>query len=143
MPAPKPPEMTGRLRRHGPARTTQNSMVRRGLRAPRGWIRFATPACGVPVFTPRDPRQRRELFADVIAYVDNGAVWVPSKTAWLRDRQLRQHEEAHLAQIAWLGEERFELLYGMCSCLGYRLNPFEVAARWAEGVDDALGRDIT
>ena len=62
------------------------------------------------------------------------AVRVRSKTAWLRDPALRRHEEMHLVQIAWLGEERFWLLYGLFVWLaGYELNPFEVVARWAEG----------
>jgi len=45
---------------------------------------------------------------------------------------LRRHEERHLAQAAWLGEDRFRLLYWACSHLGYWLNPFEISARAAE-----------
>ena len=75
---------------------------------------------------------RKEFFDDCIAYVDDGAVWVRSKTAWLRDRKLRLHEETHLRQIAWLGERRFSFLYWLFSHAGYWLNPFEIAARAGE-----------
>jgi hypothetical protein len=105
---------------------------RRRRRAPTGWAFVTTTQCGAPVYTPRDPKRRREFFEDCIAYVDRGCVWVRSKTAWLRDARLRRHEERHLAQAAWLGEHRFKLLYWACSHLGYRLNPFEIAARAAE-----------
>ncbi len=94
---------------------------------------MATTSCGSPVYTPKDPKRRKEFFADCIAYVDQGAVWVRSKTAWLRDRRLRRHEETHLAQIAFWGEETFERLYWVFSHLGYWLNPFEIAARAREG----------
>ncbi|KPJ83562.1 MAG: hypothetical protein AMS19_04005 [Gemmatimonas sp. SG8_23] len=93
---------------------------------------MTTTRCGSPVYTPADPKRRRELFRDCIAYVDDGAVWVRSKTAWLRDRRLRLHEETHLRQIACLGEERFKLLYWLFSHMGYWLNPFEIAARIEE-----------
>jgi hypothetical protein len=106
---------------------------KRPRRTPRGWTRIATTRCGAPVFTPKDPKKRREIFHDCVAYVDRGSVWVRSKTAWLRDRKLRRHEETHLAQIAFWGEERFKLLYWAFSHLGYWLNPFEIAARAQEG----------
>lgn len=109
--------------------------MQRPLRVPRGWVRVTTTACGAPVFTPRDSRRRREFFPDCVAYVVDRAVWVRSKSAWLRDRRLRRHEEAHLAQIAWLGEACFERLYWLGSCVGYRLNPFEIVARWAEEIE--------
>ncbi len=101
-------------------------------RTPRGWSLVATTRCGAPVYTPKDPKRRRELFSDCVAYVDRGAVWVRSKTAWLRDRRLRLHEETHLRQIAFLGEDRFKVLYWAFSHLGYWLNPFEIAARLQE-----------
>jgi hypothetical protein len=91
-----------------------------------------TTTCGAPVYTPANPRRRREFFPDCVAYVDEGAVWVRSKTAWLRDRSLRKHEERHLAQIAYLGEDRFKLLYWAFSLVTYRFNPFEIGARLAE-----------
>ena len=86
------------------------------------------------MYTPKDPKKRRELFHDCIAYVDEGAVWVRSKTAWLRDASLRRHEETHLAQMRWLGEGRFKFWYWAFSHLGYWLNPFEIAARAHEGI---------
>lgn len=100
--------------------------------APEGWILVTTTTCGAPVYTPRCPRRRREIFDDSIAFVDEGAVWVRSKTAWLRDVKLRRHEETHLRHIAWLGERRFWRWYRALSVFGYWLNPFEIAARAAE-----------
>lgn len=99
---------------------------------PKGWSLVTTTSCGAPVYTPSNPTRRRELFPDCVAYVDGGAVWVRSKTAWLRDRKLRQHEERHLAQIECLGEDLFKLLYWAFSLVTYRFNPFEIAARAAE-----------
>jgi len=99
---------------------------------PRGWKLVTLTSCGAPVFTPECPKRRRELFDDCVAYVDEGAVWVRSKTAWLRDPKLRRHEETHLAQIAWLGEDRFRFWYSAFSLVGYWLNPFEVMARARE-----------
>ena len=96
---------------------------------PEGWTLVTTTNCGAPVYTPLCPKRRREFFEDCIAYVDDGAVWVRSKTAWLRDARLRRHEETHLAQIAWLGEKRFWRWYRAFSLFGYWLNPFEIAAR--------------
>jgi len=101
-------------------------------RTPRGWTLVTTTRCGAPVYTPKDPKRRRELFEDCVAYVDQGAVWVRSKTAWLRNRRLQRHEETHLRQIACLGEDRFKILYWAFSHLGYWLNPFEIAARIQE-----------
>lgn len=99
---------------------------------PRGWKLVTTTSCGAPVYTPECPKRRREIFDDCVAYVDGGAVWVRSKTAWLRDPKLRRHEETHLAQIAWLGEDRFWFWYSAFSLFGYWLNPFEVMARARE-----------
>lgn len=99
---------------------------------PRGWTLVTSTRCGAPVYTPKSPKRRREFFADCVAYVDDGAVWVRSRTAWVRDARLRRHEEAHLAQIAYLGEERFWRWYRAFSVLGYWLNPFEIAARASE-----------
>ena len=93
---------------------------------------MTTTRCGAPVYTPACAKHRREFFHDCVAYVEEGAVWVRSKTAWVRDARLRRHEETHLAQIAWLGEDRFWCWYGVFSLLGYRLNPFEIAARARE-----------
>ena len=101
-------------------------------RTPDGWTFVTTTSCGAPVYTPACPRRRREIFHDCIAFVDEGAVWVRSKTAWLRDRKLRRHEETHLRHIAWLGERRFWRWYRAFSLFGYWLNPFEIAARVAE-----------
>ena len=56
-----------------------------------------------------------------------------SKTAWLRDRKLRRHEETHLRHIAMRGERRFWRWYRAFSFVGYWLSPFEIAARIAEG----------
>jgi hypothetical protein len=103
-----------------------------GTKVPVGWRFVTRTTCGAPVFTPECPKRRREIFHDCIAFVDEGAVWVRSKTAWLRDRKLRRHEETHLRHIAWLGERRFWRWYRAFSVLGYWLNPFEIAARAAE-----------
>lgn len=100
---------------------------------PDGWAFVTMTSGGAPVFTPECARRRHEIYDDCITFVDDGAIWVRSKTAWLRDRELRRHEEPHLRHIAMLGERRFWRWYRAFPFVGYWLNPFEIAARIAEG----------
>lgn len=98
-----------------------------------GWAFVTMTSCCAPVFTPECASRRHGIFGACIAFVDDGTVWVRSKTAWLRDHKSSRHEETHLRHIAILGERRVWRWCRAFPVVGYWLNPFEIAARVAEG----------
>jgi len=66
-------------------------------------------------------------FWNTIYYIDEDA---------LNDEKLKRHELHHIKQIKKCGRLKFAIHYSLWTYLvGYRKNPFEVNARWAETVD--------
>lgn len=81
-----------------------------------------------------DKKLRRQMFKNgqIDAYYTRGAIYYRTLTL-ARNVRIRNHEFAHVRQERFLGKSLFNALYWWTKAvLGYRLCPFEVAARCKE-----------